>query len=659
MPSFHYETAFARNIGWLSHEEQQLLRAKRVAIAGMGGVGGSHLVTLTRLGIGAFTLADFDVFELANFNRQAGASTATVGNPKVDVLAQMALDINPELQLRSFGDGVDAGNVDDFLSGVDLYLDALDFFAVEARRTVFGACARLGIPAVTAAPLGMGAALLNFLPGKMTFEEYFRLEGQEENEQLLRFLLGLSPAMLQRTYLVDPTAVDFHAHRGPSTPMACELCAGVAATEVAKILLGRGRVFCAPRGLQFDAYRNKLTRTWRPGGNRNPIQRLGLWIARRQLARFGRDGAGQAPGLMEPLRTVEEKIVDRARWAPSGDNTQPWRLEIAAENHIVVHGSDTRDHVVYDLQGHASQIALGALLETMIIAATEHGMRATFERRTDAPETTPTFDVHLSAAPATAPHPLAPFVPVRSVQRRALRTRPLTAREKAELEQAVGHGFEVRWIEGLRGRLQVAGLAFRSAGLRLTLPEAYPVHKQVIEWNARYSDDRIPDQALGVDSVTVRLMAWAMQSWKRVRFLNRFFAGTLLPRIEMELIPGIACGAHFLLLGAHRCQTVDEFVEAGRALQRFWLTATRLGLQMQPELTPLIFHEYMLDGVRFSATEAMYGRARRVSEELRQVAGDEEADRAAFMGRIGEGSVASSRSRRRSIDDLLISVAQR
>ena len=166
---------------------------------------------------------------------------------------------------------------------MDLYIDGLDFFAVDARRAVFAACAKKGTPAVTAGPLAMGAALLNFLPGKMTFEEYFQLDGQPVDEQYLRFLIGLSPAVLQRTYFVQPQAMDFFAQKGPSTSMACELCAGMAATHALKILLKRGKVPAAPWGVAFDAYRNKMVSTWRPGGNRNPIQRILLKIARKQL----------------------------------------------------------------------------------------------------------------------------------------------------------------------------------------------------------------------------------------------------------------------------------------------------------------------------------------------------------------------------------------
>ncbi len=281
-PAFSYPQAFARNLGWVTPAEQALLRAKRVAIAGMGGVGGSHLLTLTRLGIGAFHIADFDHFDLANFNRQAGATMSTLEQPKVEVLAALARNINPELQLQLFDNGVHHANLPAFLEGVDLYVDGLDFFAFGARQAVFAACAGQDIPAITAAPLGMGTALLNFLPGGMSFDDYFGWGDLPDSEKALRFLVGLAPASLHGRYLVDPASINLAAQRGPSTIMACELCAGAAATEAFKILLGRGPIAAAPYGYQFDAYRNRLVRTWRPGGYRNPLQQLAMWLIRRR-----------------------------------------------------------------------------------------------------------------------------------------------------------------------------------------------------------------------------------------------------------------------------------------------------------------------------------------------------------------------------------------
>lgn len=284
MRAFDYEEAFSRNLGWLTPDDQNTLRGKKVAIAGLGGAGGVHLLTLARLGIGRFHLADLDQFDLVNFNRQAGASMSSLGRDKTQVMAELARDINPELEINIFAEGVQSHNVDAFLDGVDVYVDGLDYFVFSARRMVYDACRRRGIPITFAVPLGMGASLINFLPEGPGFEEYFRLEDGPEEEWPIRFLVGLAPALLHRGYLVYPEIIDFSRQRVPSTGLACQICAGMAGTEALKLLLGRGKVISAPRSLQFDAYTGRLKRCWRPGGNRHPLQRLSLAIIRRQLA---------------------------------------------------------------------------------------------------------------------------------------------------------------------------------------------------------------------------------------------------------------------------------------------------------------------------------------------------------------------------------------
>ena len=127
---------------------------------------------------------------------------------------------------------------------------------------------------------------------------------------------------------------------------------------------------------------------------------------------------------------VLESILDQARWAPSGDNTQPWRFEVVDPRHVVVHGFDTRSHCVYDLDGHPSQLSLGALLESMALAASCHGLRMEARRRLSMPDTLPTFDVHLIDSPGMQADPLAAFLPQRSVQRRRLRDARVPCRER-------------------------------------------------------------------------------------------------------------------------------------------------------------------------------------------------------------------------------------
>ena len=86
---------------------------------------------------------------------------------------------------------------------------------------------------------------------------------------------------------MDLAQVDTQAGRGPSAALACQMCSGVAAAEILKILLGRGPLRPAPYYHQFDAYRMKLCQGYLWRGNRHPWQRVKRWLARRQLTELG------------------------------------------------------------------------------------------------------------------------------------------------------------------------------------------------------------------------------------------------------------------------------------------------------------------------------------------------------------------------------------
>lgn len=281
--SFVYEEAFQRNIGWVTRKEQGILSQKRIAIAGLGGVGGIHLLALLRLGITKFNIADGDHFELANFNRQFGATTSSLGKNKLDVMIAMAKDVNPEAQINSFQGNISEANIDAFLTGVDLYVDSLDFFEMDVRALVFKKCYERNIPAITAGPVGIGTALMVFRPGGMSFEQYFRLVGVQAKEKSIRFLIGLTPRLAHTSYLVDPSMVDFNARKVPSLGLSCVLCAGFATAEALKILLGRGKVYTAPYTQQIDAYTGRWVRTYMPWGNANPLQKIKLFFLKRRL----------------------------------------------------------------------------------------------------------------------------------------------------------------------------------------------------------------------------------------------------------------------------------------------------------------------------------------------------------------------------------------
>jgi hypothetical protein len=99
---------------------------------------------------------------------------------------------------------------------------------------------------------------------------------------------------------------------------------------------------------------------------------------------------------------------------------------------------------VYDLDGHASQLSIGALLETIAIAASGHGLRPEIHRRrTDLPETRPTFDIRFVGAAPVAADPLIAAILARQVHRRAMESRRLRLDEKESLERALGRGYRI------------------------------------------------------------------------------------------------------------------------------------------------------------------------------------------------------------------------
>ncbi len=348
------------------------------------------------------------------------------------------------------------------------------------------------------------------------------------------------------------------------------------------------------------------------------------------------------------------RILDRARWAPSGDNTQPWRFQIVADDQVIVHGYDTRDEILYDFDGHASHMAHGALLETMRIAASAEGLAMAWHANADEEWRKVEYLVRFWDAPDLAQDRLSPYIETRTVQRRPMRLTPLTAAQRQALLDAPGEGYSVQLFESFSDRKKIAKLLWDNAYIRLTCPEAFPVHRSIIEWGVRFSKDRIPEQAVGVDPLTGKLMRWVMQSWPRVEFFNRYLLGTIAPRIQLDFLPALMCSAHLLLRPAVPPKRLLDWVNLGVAMQRLWLSATQHGLCFQPEMTPVIFRWYARSGKQFSKSTIFAKKSEALALKFEHIAMASNNDAFGFFGRVGTSSFPHSRSIRMELKDLIL-----
>lgn len=144
---------FVRTALIFGDEGMSRLGKARVAVFGVGGVGGHCVQALARAGVGSFDVFDDDVVSITNINRQAVAMTSTIGRPKVEVIRDQILDINPEALVachRMFYTPENADEVD--LSAYDYIIDAID--TVKAKVELICRANAVRVPIISAMGAG-------------------------------------------------------------------------------------------------------------------------------------------------------------------------------------------------------------------------------------------------------------------------------------------------------------------------------------------------------------------------------------------------------------------------------------------------------------------------------------------------------------------------
>jgi nitroreductase len=340
-----------------------------------------------------------------------------------------------------------------------------------------------------------------------------------------------------------------------------------------------------------------------------------------------------------------ERILDAAHWAPSGDNAQPWTFEVQDENRFDVCVRIEPGNVYEYRQGEPTLISAGTLLANIAIAAPSGGRRAKWEYR-GAEGHGHRISVTLEEDSAAAEHPLYGEIQRRSVDRRPYRLRGLGPADKRALADALGPDFSVTWHESLAARRKIAGLTRLATDIRLRIPETFAIHSRIVDWQRAYSPDGIPSQALGVDAMTQKMMRWTLAKQERTQMANKmgspFFAG-----LQMDFLPGLFSAAYFAFRfqqpRAQGAAGIAQLLSAGEAVQRFWLTASKRGLVLQPCLATLAFAHYGLADEAFTTSAAERRKAKVLARRVVRDLGDLQAT--FFVGRIGFPQSAKLESR--------------
>lgn len=200
---------YQRNRNTISAADQLRLFRSRVAVIGLGGLGGHILEALARLGVGTIVVIDPDVFQEHNLNRQVLSTLSSLGCPKVQAAAARVREINPAVTIVPIQAAYTPENGRELLERCDVVVDGLD--CILTRLALAKACSELRIPMVHGAIAGWYGQVTTQFPGDQTMQQ----------------LYGRAPGKGIEQHLGNPSF----------TPA---LVASIETAEVCKILLGVG-----------------------------------------------------------------------------------------------------------------------------------------------------------------------------------------------------------------------------------------------------------------------------------------------------------------------------------------------------------------------------------------------------------------------------------
>ncbi len=360
--------------------------------------------------------------------------------------------------------------------------------------------------------------------------------------------------------------------------------------------------------------------------------------------------------VQAPFTNTLETILMEAIWAPSGDNIQPWRIIPLSPTvclMTVVYGEDT----IFDLDHASTHMALGTFIETACIAAIKRGYEPLVQlesQSSDRGDVAPVYKFEIFPLAEPRHETLFEYIKQRKTNRFPYKRIQMTSEQKKLIENNIPAGYRFIWFEGSK-RLRGAYLTFLAGCIRYAAPESFKTHQETIDWaNATHSPDRIPAQGIGMPRIMLPFVKWFLGSKNRFWFFVRFMMGHMTTAFQLDFIPNYFCAGQVAILADKQPKTPDDFVMAGRSVQRFWLSLTAVGLVSQPLYSPLIFSRYHAMGIKFTNAPYLQRKASSLTTYFKKFLGQEnDLGHVVWFARLGATSPIQSYSERVPVKNII------
>lgn len=369
VPVERMDEMFVRNVDVISADEQAAIGASHVLIAGCGSVGGSLVESLVRLGATRAVIADPEVFDFSNLNRQA-CSLADVGRPKVAVLAERARAINPHFDVRVLPEGLTEENIERALDGVSIAFDGIDAASSPwVKYRLHEIAAQRRIPVIAGFDFGGKACLYVFDYRRRRRKPFYGRATAKAHRQG-----DLAQCVKWLGYRHFPTdflgVIQDRLETGKPWPQVayCVQAMGALATR-AVVDLSVGRQ--VPHVVSFDVHDAMRS----PLGRAVQLVKFPLALARAfRASRRGRQQPTARPAVARATEFADRhfhlrRVLDSMICAPSAHNCQPWHFTIQNATDIQIGYNPVRVVPAVDPEGLAIAYSLGCAIEAAFSVA--------------------------------------------------------------------------------------------------------------------------------------------------------------------------------------------------------------------------------------------------------------------------------------------------
>jgi hypothetical protein len=592
----------SRNHYKITPAEQVTLAAKHIGVVGLS-VGQTIALALAmERTCGEIRLADFDTLELSNLNR-VRTGVGSLGLPKAVATAREIAELDPFLPVTCFLDGITQATVDPFLAGLDLLVEVCDSLDIKLLARQHAKAA--GIPVV----------MQTSDRGMLDVERFDR----EPERPLLHGLIEhLDAASLQHLsneqkvpFILAMLGIDTTSDRLKASMLEVEqtiptwpqlagavMLGGAAVSDVARrIFLDEfgesGRFFVDLEGI--IANRNATARQPLPPPESPPVptaEQMVVMVEKLAL-----------PGVQPDQRLDREditRLVAAATSAPSGGNAQPWQW-LHHRGRLYLFFDRSRGSFI-DVASTASSIAMGAAVENLILETHTMGLHVQVQQAiVESQPPIVAFTFARDAKALAAPEPcqfdhLASAIPLRTTNRSIGPRRPIDPDKLVELQEVTRSvvGADLAYVTSDAELDEFATIASAAERLRVLDPSGHQDFTREIRWTtaeAQATGDGIDLATIDLTE-TERAGLSVARSWPVVAAMKRWDGGGAFERLTRKAIDAASCVG--LLTMPTWCS--QSFFDGGRALQRLWLTATQLGVAVQPVASSTFLFARLLHG---------------------------------------------------------------